>query len=320
MSTGVVVDGDHGHQAVDRDRAGVVGDDQGAAFGGDVLGSAHLDPEPLLGDRTQGGHEEPLGDLGVEAVLVDDVVAGDPTAQEGEELGELRLPLLAEELLGGVLEGREPVRRRDAGPGRAVGVVTAGARRRCRPAPRFGGRRLASAARLLGPGPRSCPVPAAACAGVPSWRAASGRRGSRAAEDGLLPVPRPGRPRVPIGMISASPIGRLPSVPGSASRAAPATAVEGPTGGRRSAATTREVGERLRGGVRRLEPEHLAHPGGVHTATVGQEASCSGEKSATRAERSDEPSCRPRSPASATEGRCSGARLATASGRRRRRR
>ena len=68
---------DHRHQAVDRDRAGVVGDDQRAALGRDVLDAADLDPEPLLGDRAQRGHQEPLGDLGVEAVLVDDVVAGD---------------------------------------------------------------------------------------------------------------------------------------------------------------------------------------------------------------------------------------------------
>ena len=55
---------------------GVVGDDQGAALGRDVVGAADLDPEPLLGDRAERGHQEPLGDLGVEAVLVDDVVAG----------------------------------------------------------------------------------------------------------------------------------------------------------------------------------------------------------------------------------------------------
>ena len=72
----VVVDRDHRHQAVDRDRAGVVGDHQRAAVGGDVLDAADLDPEPLLRDRAQRGHEEPLGDLLVEAVLVDDVVAG----------------------------------------------------------------------------------------------------------------------------------------------------------------------------------------------------------------------------------------------------
>ena len=46
--------------------------------------------------------QEPLGDLGVEAVLVDLVVAGDPAAQERQELGELLLRVLAEDLLGGV--------------------------------------------------------------------------------------------------------------------------------------------------------------------------------------------------------------------------
>ena len=107
---------DHRHQAVDRDRAGVVGDDQRAALGRDVLDAADLDPEPLLGDRPQRGHEEALGDLRVEAVLVDDVVAGQPAAQERQELGELGLPLVAEDLLGGVLERRQPVAGRDAGP------------------------------------------------------------------------------------------------------------------------------------------------------------------------------------------------------------
>ena len=65
-------------------------------------------------DRAQRGHEEPLGDLLVEAVLVDDVVAGQPAAQEGQEPGQLRLPLVAEQLAGGVLEGGQPVADGDA--------------------------------------------------------------------------------------------------------------------------------------------------------------------------------------------------------------
>ena len=108
-AAGVVVDRDHRHQAVQGDRAGVVRDDQGAALGRDVVGAADLDAEPLLRDRAQRGHQEALGDLLVEAVLVDEVVAGDPAAQEGQELGELRLPLVPEELLGGVLERGEQV-------------------------------------------------------------------------------------------------------------------------------------------------------------------------------------------------------------------
>ena len=98
VPAGVVVDGDHRHQGVDRDRARVVGDDQRAALGGDVLDAADLDPEPLLGDRPQQREHELLGDLVVEAELVDVVVAGQPAAQEGEQLGQLRLPLVAEDL------------------------------------------------------------------------------------------------------------------------------------------------------------------------------------------------------------------------------
>src|SRR5690606_28545908 len=57
---------------------------------------------------------EALGDLGVEAILVDRVVAVDPAPPEGEQLGEPPLPLLVEELLGRRLEGGEPVTDRDA--------------------------------------------------------------------------------------------------------------------------------------------------------------------------------------------------------------
>ena len=67
----LVVDGDLRHQRVDGDRAGVVGDDQRATLGGDVLDAAHLDPEPVPVERTQHGQENVLGEVGVEAELVD---------------------------------------------------------------------------------------------------------------------------------------------------------------------------------------------------------------------------------------------------------
>ena len=69
-AAGVVVHRQHGHQAVERDGAGVVGDHQRAALGGDVLQAADLEPEPLLRDRSQRRHEEALGQLAVEAVVV----------------------------------------------------------------------------------------------------------------------------------------------------------------------------------------------------------------------------------------------------------
>ena len=239
---------DHRHQAVDRDGAGVVGDDEGAAVGGDVLDAADLDAEPLLGDRAQRGHEEALGDLLVEAVLVDGVVAGDPAAQEGQEAGQLRLPLLAEHLAGGVLEGREPVAGRDAAA-RARRSSRAAWRGRARPwrlgspPARASTRRSAAAAacgvawasaRDVGRGRR---LRAGGLAGAGREAAGGGRR--------LLPPCRgPGRPRVPIGMISASPmVGSLQPggrrlVGPAGSRSSSARRAPAPRG-RRSAAAAR---------------------------------------------------------------------------------
>ena len=196
-----------GHQAVDREGAGVVGDHQRAALGGDVLDAAHLDAEPLLRDRAQRGHEEPLGDLLVEAVLVDDVVTGHPAAQEGEEAGQLGLPLVAEQLAGGVLERRRASRRPGCRrSGRRSSVRTPGRGSARRPGARRSRwrRRTRSVARSDSAA-SARPLGASSFAGA-DLRAPPARL--REAADGLpLPWPRPGRPRVPIGMISASPTG-----------------------------------------------------------------------------------------------------------------
>jgi hypothetical protein len=53
VATGVVVDGDPGHQPVQGHRARVVGDDQRAAVRREVLDAPDLDPEPLLRDRPE---------------------------------------------------------------------------------------------------------------------------------------------------------------------------------------------------------------------------------------------------------------------------
>ena len=168
---------DHRHQAVDRDRAGVVGDDQGAALGRDVLDAADLDPEPLLGDRAQRGHEEALGDLGVEAVLVDDVVAGHPAAQEGQERGRAAAPT-----------GRRTP------PWRRAGTRPASRRRGCRRAAsrslggRGGrGRRRGAAARPVGRR-RPAAVPRAARLG----RLRRRRPLARLRRCGLAALGRPG--------------------------------------------------------------------------------------------------------------------------------
>jgi hypothetical protein len=108
MAIGVVVDDEACHERVDRDRAGVVGHHQRTALGRDVLDAVHLDPEPLLRQRPQPREEESLGDLLVEAELVDLVVSCDPTPREREQVGELLLPVdLAEILLRGSGDGRD---------------------------------------------------------------------------------------------------------------------------------------------------------------------------------------------------------------------
>ena len=80
----VVVQGERGHQRVERDRAGVVGDHQRAAVVGDVLEAGDLGAEPVLVQRAQQRQQNVLGELRVEAEVVDLVVAGEPAAQEGE--------------------------------------------------------------------------------------------------------------------------------------------------------------------------------------------------------------------------------------------
>ena len=179
----------HRHQPVHRDGAGVVGDDQGAALGRDVLDAADLDAEPLLRDRAERGDQEALGDLGVEAVLVDDVVAGDATAQEREELREPGLPVVAEDLAGGVGQRGQPVGDRDAG-GALGGAGGRGAGGR-------GSRRRPPVAGLVGAGLDRVGSGGAGldrgplcAAGRPSCAAGPARL--RAADDGL-PGPCRGR-------------------------------------------------------------------------------------------------------------------------------
>ena len=267
----MVVDRDHRHQAVERERAGVVGDHQRAALGRDVLGAAHLDAEPLLRDRAQRGQEEPLGDLGVEAVLVDGVVAGQPAAQEGQEPGELRLPLVAEDLAGGVLEGRQPVAGRDPGERTASAVVAAARRAR---AARAGRARASVAGRSAagsGRGPRRPGVP-----GLRRRRACSRRAGARpGGRAGREAARRPtdgcragaaaraaaGADRDDLGVTH----GRLRS--GSGRPGGVGTGARGRTrrGPARSATGRRQGGPKSANASAvvnwRLEAEHRAHPG-----------------------------------------------------------
>ena len=89
-----VVDRDLGHHPVDRDGARVVRDDEGPPGLGDVLDPTHLDPEPLLVDRTQEGQPDAVGEVGVEAELVDLEVTRRPTTEVGQRAGHLLLGLV----------------------------------------------------------------------------------------------------------------------------------------------------------------------------------------------------------------------------------
>jgi hypothetical protein len=90
------------------------------------------------------------------------------------------------------------------------------------------------------------------------------------AEGLVSPVPRPGLPRVPIGMISASPT----ALASSCGQGTDQRRLGGPHAGRPEDSGTQrggEVGKGLGRGERGLEPEHAPHPGGVQSATEGEE-------------------------------------------------
>jgi hypothetical protein len=99
----VVVHGDLHHQAVQRQRPRVVGDDQRAAVLRDVLDALHLDTEVLLVHRPQQGHEHLVGEFGVETEVVDLVVTGEPLAQERETARDPAFQAAAVLYLGGPL-------------------------------------------------------------------------------------------------------------------------------------------------------------------------------------------------------------------------
>jgi len=87
----VVVQRELRHHGVERDRPRVVGDDERAALGRHVGDAARLGAEPVVVHRAQRGHELAVGELGVEAELVDLVLPRDTTTQEVEPLRESRV-------------------------------------------------------------------------------------------------------------------------------------------------------------------------------------------------------------------------------------
>ena len=239
----LVVDGDLGHQPVERRpcRSGWRPPARRPRRGC----SRCRAPRPGTTSRSSGrsaASRTRSVELRVEAELVDLVVAGQPAAQEGQaaascgshvvdagpaSLGQERSPPLA-----GVLPaaGSRPVRRsgRLAGPAASTARRAAGA---------GSWRRAASSGARAGAGARS---PGRAGRSRPST-AAPPRRARAAAR--------------PIGMPRRRPVA-LPSVRRTRRRRAP-----GPRD--RCGPGRDEVLERLAGGVRRLEAEHCAHPGRV---------------------------------------------------------
>ena len=127
-----------------------------------------------------------------------------------------------------------------------------------------------------GPARRRRPRGLAARAALRRCRARGCGRPRRGA---ALPVPRPGRPDVPMGTTSA-PVSRAAGARTQPSVASRRHAGEGGLGrdAQRDAERDAEVGEGRRGGEARLEAELGAHPGGVHPPTVGQEAELLGRE------------------------------------------
>ncbi len=156
----VVEQRDLGHHRVERDGARVVGHDQRTALGRDVLQAARLDPEVVLVQRPQRRQQHVLGELGVEAELVDLDVAGQPAADERERGGHLALPL--RQLVGRASAPARAARRaaprppaRSARPVRPVlaAVVRRRAGRAGRLGSRLGGRVVEQRGGPPAPGP-----------------------------------------------------------------------------------------------------------------------------------------------------------------------
>jgi hypothetical protein len=117
----LVVDGDHRHHGVEGPQpAGVVGHEQRGAVVRHVVDAGHLDPEPPPVQRPQDRHQGLLGEVLVEAEVVDPVVAGEPSAEELESGRGLLVPAGT----GRVVPLRRvigPPGERDDGGGRAPG-------------------------------------------------------------------------------------------------------------------------------------------------------------------------------------------------------
>ena len=200
-------------------RAGVVGDQQRRAVGGQVLRAADLDPEPGLHQRPQQRQEDLGGELGVEAELVDRVVAAQPGPGEAATAP----PATRASPRPGCAPDRQRWRRdrrrdraaRCSGP-RATARPLAADRRRARRAERratasaAGRRAVGSAGRSLriGLGIRRLGRWSPGSSGWTGPRPGAPRRAHRPGcgprPRGACRLPRPAGPRLPSWMISAS--------------------------------------------------------------------------------------------------------------------
>ena len=87
----VIVERDLGHDRVERDGARVIGHDEGATLGRNVVDAAGLDPEPALVQRSHRREDHPVIELCVEAEVIDDVLPRDAAPHEVEPVCELRV-------------------------------------------------------------------------------------------------------------------------------------------------------------------------------------------------------------------------------------
>ena len=263
---------------------------------------AHLDPEPLPVERPQRGQQHVLGELGVEAELVDLVVAGEPPAQERQRRRRPGAPSAGRGRpdRAAVRRGRarRPARRR------APAAVGAGA--------------VGRAARARGAAPRAAHRPRRrqrTCRG-PSARATAARRALRERQHAALVRTRPCRS--PVSRVArgrrtkssnASPActsarsrsrphpGRV-DAPAVGQEAAPARARSPPVRRGGTPADQRPRGRRHRerrpaGPADRLRQHHHAVTGDVEragrSATVARRSTSSASFSCTNCSRGSKP-------------------------------
>ncbi len=103
----LVVEGHLEHEGVDRDGAGVVGDDERPRLARHVLKAHGLHPKPVPVERADQLKEHLVVQLRVEAELVDLVLPGEPATQEGQELREAVLDGVGPAVAGAPPRGRD---------------------------------------------------------------------------------------------------------------------------------------------------------------------------------------------------------------------